>query len=268
MTLSEGIDNQLLEGLNQQEITEQEEGTKLEETVKPEDGTNPEEMVKPEEGTNQEEGMRLEETVKPEEKTTLVAMTSTAEGEIARPIFVKAKPDTEPHWFVMRDLKRANAKLPAYKQFMEAKIEIFTPMHIVLKTVKGRQRRIQEPFIRDLLFVHDTRENIDRIVEVTPTIQYRYERGKGYQVPMTVSDDAMNRFIMAVSTSKSTKYYLPSELKPNMVGRSIRVTGGPLQGYTGKLLKIQGSRAKRIIVQLEGLLSAGVEVETQYIEVL
>ena len=250
MTLSEGIDNQLLEGLDQQGTTEQEEGTNQEETVNPEEGT------------------KREETVMSEEKTTLVAMTSTAEGELARPIFVKAKPDTEPHWFVMRDLKRANAKLPAYKQFIEAKIEIFTPMHIVLKTVKGRQRRIQEPFIRDLLFVHDTRENIDRIVEVTPTIQYRYERGKGYQVPMTVSDDAMNRFIMAVSTSKSTKYYLPSELKPNMIGRSIRVTGGPLQGYTGKLLKIQGSRAKRIIVQLEGLLSAGVEVETQYIEVL
>lgn len=179
-----------------------------------------------------------------------------------------SKNPEEPHWFVMRDLKRANAKLPAYKQFMDAKIEVFTPMHIVLKTTKGKQKKVQEPFIRDLLFVHDTRENIDRIVDVTPTLQYRYERGKGYQVPMTVRDDEMSRFILAVSASKSTKYFLPSELKPNMIGKTIRVIGGPLEGYSGKLLKVQGSRAKRILVQLEGLLSAGVEVETQYVEVL
>ncbi len=176
--------------------------------------------------------------------------------------------EDEKHWFVMRDLKRANAKLPAYKQFMESKIEVFTPMHTILKTVKGRQRKVQEPFIRDLLFVHDTRGKIDPIVEVTPTLQYRYERGKGYKVPMVVRDADMNRFIMAVSTSKSTTYFTPNELNPSMIGRSVRITGGTLEGYTGKLLKISGSRAKRILVQLEGILAAGVEVDTQYLEVL
>lgn len=181
---------------------------------------------------------------------------------------VQEEDAAEKHWFVMRDLKRANAKLPAYKQFMEAKIEVFTPMHTILKTVKGRQRKVQEPFIRDLLFVHDTRETIDPIVEVTPTLQYRYERGKGYKVPMVVRDADMNRFILAVSTSKSTAYFTPNELNPSMIGRSVRITGGTLEGYTGKLLKISGSRAKRILVQLEGILAAGVEVDTQYLEVL
>lgn len=183
-------------------------------------------------------------------------------------VAVQEEDAAEKHWFVMRDLKRANAKLPAYKQFMEAKIEVFTPMHTILKTVKGRQRKVQEPFIRDLLFVHDTRETIDPIVEVTPTLQYRYERGKGYKVPMVVRDADMNRFILAVSTSKSTAYFTPNELNPSMIGRSVRITGGTLEGYTGKLLKISGSRAKRILVQLEGILAAGVEVDTQYLEVL
>ena len=181
---------------------------------------------------------------------------------------VTAPGDRQPHWFVMRDLKRANAKMPAYRQFMEANIEVFTPMHTILKTVKGRQRKVQEPFIRDLLFVHDTRAAIDPIVEVTPTLQYRYERGKGYKVPMVVRDADMNRFIMAVTTAKSTKFFTPGELSPAMIGKSVRITGGTLEGYTGKLLKISGSRAKRILVQLEGILAAGVEVETQFVEVL
>ena len=171
-------------------------------------------------------------------------------------------------WFVMRDLKRANAKMPAYKLLMEKEIEVFTPMHTVLKVVKGRQQKVQEPFVRDLLFVHDTRAAIDPIVEVTPTLQYRYERGKGYKVPMVVRDAEMNRFILAVTASKSTKYYTPGELSPNMIGRNVRISGGPLEGYAGKLLKINGSRTKRLLVQLEGILSAGVEVDAQYIELL
>lgn len=212
----------------------------------------------------------------PAAKVSAVAGESeTAEEPAEAPA---EKPDEEPaeapsaepkkSWFVMRDLKRANAKMPAYKLFMEKKIEVFTPMHTVLKVVKGRQQKVQEPFVRDLLFVHDTRAAIDPIVDVTPTLQYRYERGKGYKVPMVVRDAEMNRFILAVTASKSTKYYTPGELSPKMIGRNVRITGGPLEGYAGKLLKISGSRTKRLLVQLEGILSAGVEVDAQYIELL
>ena len=34
----------------------------------------------------------------------------------------------ERQWFVMRDLKRPNAKLPAYQQLIEDGFEVFTPM--------------------------------------------------------------------------------------------------------------------------------------------
>ena len=203
----------------------------------------------------------------PEEEPAEAPAEKPAENPAEKPI---EAPSAEPKksWFVMRDLKRANAKMPAYKLFMEKKIEVFTPMHTVLKVVKGRQQKVQEPFVRDLLFVHDTRATIDPIVEVTPTLQYRYERGKGYKVPMVVRDAEMNRFILAVTASKSTKYYTPGELSPNMIGRNVRISGGPLEGYAGKLLKISGSRTKRLLVQLEGILSAGVEVDAQYIELL
>ena len=37
------------------------------------------------------------------------------------------------HWYVMRDLKRPNAKLPAYKQLSDEHLEVFTPMQWRLK---------------------------------------------------------------------------------------------------------------------------------------
>lgn len=213
--------------------------------------------------------MPLETAGKPEmsEKPQAPGKAEASEKSESKDESVEGK-DKSRKWFVMRDLKRANAKLPAYKQFIEAKIEVFTPMHTVLRSVKGKQRRIAEPFVRDLLFVHDTREIIDPIVEVTPTLQYRYERGKGYKVPMTVRDDDMQRFILAVTAAKSAVYMLPEELSPKMIGRNIRITGGPLEGYTGKLLSIKGSRAKRLIVEIPGIIAAGVEVETQFVEIL
>lgn len=40
------------------------------------------------------------------------------------------------HWYVMRDLKRPNAKLPAYKQLSDEHLEVFTPMAMAVKVEK------------------------------------------------------------------------------------------------------------------------------------
>lgn len=134
-------------------------------------------------------------------------------------------------WFVMRDLKRPNAKEPAYKQLGELDVEIFTPLRWHLSIKKGKREREQKPFIQDLLFVHDTKKHLDSIVERIPTLQYRYQRGKGYRSPMTVSDNDMERFIHAVESSANPYYYLPDELTSAMYGRKIRIIGGNLNGY-------------------------------------
>lgn len=42
-------------------------------------------------------------------------------------------------WFVMRDLKRGNAKQPAYKLLGELKIRFFTPMVWKLKIRQGKR---------------------------------------------------------------------------------------------------------------------------------
>ena len=96
-------------------------------------------------------------------------------------------------WYVMRDLKRANAKLPAYKQLSNENFEVFTPMKEQLSVRGGKRIREDVPFIRDLFFVHGTREAIDPFVEKYSTIQYRFQKGGGYKNPMTVADRDMER---------------------------------------------------------------------------
>lgn len=172
---------------------------------------------------------------------------------------------TERQWYVMRDLKRTNAKVFMYEQLRDAGFEVFTPL---VWKVDRRHERVQVPFIPDLLFVHDTPSNLSPMVEQSPTLQYRFARGGGYHVPMVVPEADMNRFIHAVENTRSTVYYKPEEVTPAMIGRRIRIVGGTLDGYEGGLVSIHGNRTKRLLVELTGFFAAGVEVEPNFITFL
>ena len=155
----------------------------------------------------------------------------------------------------MRDLKRRHAKLPAYKMFENLKVQCFTPM--VHRLV----------VMQDLLFVKDTREHLDAIVESTPKLQYRYKLGVQH-TPIIVPVADMERFIKAVEASDNPKFYSPDEVTPEMRNRKIRIIGGQLDGYTGTLVTTRGSKTKRLLVELPTLLAASIEVEAEYIQLI
>ena len=172
------------------------------------------------------------------------------------------------NWFVMRDLKRANAKTPAYVELSEAGFEIFTPMRWVISEVKGRRVRRQIPFMQDLLFAHARKSELDPIVSRTPTHQFRYVKGKAFRDPLTVPANDMNRFIYAVKSTSNPQYYSPDEITAGMIGRRVRIIGGALDSYEGFLLKVRGARRKRLLIGLSSILTMTVEVESEFIEFL
>lgn len=174
---------------------------------------------------------------------------------------------TLPQWFVMRDLKRSNAKQPAYKLLNELSIKCFTPMVWKVAVSKGKRILNKVPFMQDLLFVYDSRRVLDPIVERIATLQYRFVKG-GKRMPMTVRTEDMDRFIKAVSTIEHPNFYTPEEIKPSMIGKKVRIVGGPLDGYVGNLQKVQGSKVKHLFVELPNVLTAAVEVDPEYIQVL
>ena len=170
-------------------------------------------------------------------------------------------------WFVMRDLKKGNAKQPAYKLLGELKIRFFTPMVWKLRIRQGKRVRQQVPFMPDLLFVYDSRKVLDPLVEQIATLQYRFVKGGNHQ-PMTVRNADMERFIRAVDAMNNPCFYTPEEINPDMLGKKVRIVGGLLDGYEGCLQKMQGSRIKRLFVELPNLLTATVEVQPEFIQVL
>lgn len=53
-----------------------------------------------------------------------------------------------------------------------------------------------------------------------------------------------------------------------MLGKKVRLVGGLLDGYEGCLQKMQGSRIKRLFVELPNLLTAAVEVQPEFIQLV
>lgn len=173
----------------------------------------------------------------------------------------------EAQWFVLRDLKRANSKTPAYKTLPDYGFETFTPMHWVIRdNPKGGKTRMFVPFIPNLLFAKSDRESLDEIVRKTETLQYRFVKGAPQNTPMTVPLSDMTRFIDAVSSSKECTYFSPDEISPEMLGRDVVIKGGALDGQIGKLLKMRGSKKKKLLIDLKGIIVAAVEVSPEYVQ--
>lgn len=177
-------------------------------------------------------------------------------------------PLSEKQWFVMRDLKRRNSNSLSINELEKAGLEVFTPMTQMIMTIGGRRQRRDVPVIQDLLFVHETKALLDPYVESSPTLQYRYLLGKTKNSPMTVRDDEMQRFIFAVTHEDAPLYYKPGEITDSMYGKKVRIVGGALDQYEGRLLSVKGMRKRRLIVEIPGLITAAVEVEPDYIQLI
>lgn len=172
---------------------------------------------------------------------------------------------SEKQWFVMRDLKRRTSNSLAIHDLAKAGLEVFTPMTQMVMKIGGKIQRRDVPVIQDLLFVHEAKEVLDPFVELTSTLQYRYQRGKPKDEPLTIRDVEMERFMFAVNHTDTPIYYKPGELTPAMYGKSVLIHGGSLDGYEGRLLSIKGMRKRCLIVELPGLMAAAVEVEPDFI---
>lgn len=177
-------------------------------------------------------------------------------------------------WFVMRDLKPANAKEKAFRVLVGKLKDVFTPTIKEVEKVDGKivlsngePKITEKPFINDLLFVFDTYQCVKECVDTIPKLQFRYFKGQGYQKPICIPTKEMEYFRIAVNmTLKSPKYIRPEELKTMDFSKKVRVIGGPLNGCICKLLKRRGASFKRLIVELPGILAVGVDIEPEFIE--
>lgn len=78
---------------------------------------------------------------------------------------------------------------------------------------------------------------------------------------MVVADEEMERFIRAVTNSTTIDYLTPGEINPSMLGKKVRLCGGPLDGLEVTLLKIRGVHRRRALVEIPDLIASVIEID-------
>ena len=151
----------------------------------------------------------------------------------------------------------------------EMKDCLFVPLKQKIFTERGKRVVRFVPYMYDLIFVHKSKEELDPIVQAIELLQYRYLRGGRPYEALSVRHQEFERFRQAVLSSDNVEYYSYEEVSPQIYGKQIRLIGGQLNGFEGRLMSKRGSKQKRLLIDLkECNLSASIQVETDYIQLL
>lgn len=170
-------------------------------------------------------------------------------------------------WYAMRALYGKELKV---QELLNADgIETFLPMRTEIRTIRGRKTRVTIPAVSNLIFVRGTKEQLHRYVRQVTYFQFILSKMNRQQGGLIIVPDNQMRNFMLVAgrDNQNLLYFLPGELNLTR-GQHVRIHGGVLDGAEGIFLKVKGARARRIVVQLDGILAVAAEVEPEVLEII
>ena len=141
-------------------------------------------------------------------------------------------------------------------------IENFLPMHYELVDPgDGNKKRMLVPAIHNLIFVHDSREDITLLKTTRREFQPLRYITKHFAESvadsiLTVPETQMRNFMRVASVQDDSVIFLDNSDYLSKVGRRVLITEGYFAGVEGVVKRIK--KNKHVVVQLEGLAAVAV----------
>ena len=173
----------------------------------------------------------------------------------------------EGRWFVLRAYK--NEKKAEEVLGGENGLPYFIPKQYAVRVYHGKKTRRLVPVIPGLVFVRASQTAICDFKKRHNFLQFVMRtRNTADKDDLVVPDKQMADFMrVAGQYEKDVTYYNPAELQLDK-GARVRIIGGPFDGVEGVFMKVEGARARRLIVQIPNTLAAVVSVEPDLVEVI
>ena len=180
-------------------------------------------------------------------------------------VSVENVPYENKQWFVLRV---SYGRVLKAKEFVEAKgLECYVTMRYKEVRKQGKKRIITDPLLSSFLFVHATysqveascRNNNASVGRALLSFYYDHtsyrEDAPDKNLPLTISDSAMDNFIRLTSIKNPHIIPVTSENIMYKLGDEVVVTEGEFIGIHGRVARIAGQQ--RVVVELfEGCLVA------------
>lgn len=187
-------------------------------------------------------------------------------------VSVKYVPTTSKKWYVFRASYGREDKASDY--IIADGTFVYVAKRYTRKTVNGKQKKVLESLIPNLLFVYTTSEKAEEYIRKTPVISYLTYYYNHFQhnedqknPPLIISCREMENFIMATCNNSEHLKFVDESQCHFKSGDIVRITDGVFRGVEGRVARVSGQQ--RVVISLSdvGLISTAY-IPTAFIQKL
>lgn len=187
-------------------------------------------------------------------------------------VSVKYVPTPGMSWYVFRASYSREDKASDY--IVEDGTYVYIAKRYARKSVNGKQKKVLETLIPNLLFVYTTEDKAKEYVKDTPSLSYLTYYYNHFELdddqknpPLTVSCKEMENFIIATCNKSEHLKFVDDEQCHFKGGEIVKIIDGSFKGVEGRVARVSGQQ--RVIVTLTnvGLVSTAY-IPTAFIKIL
>lgn len=187
-------------------------------------------------------------------------------------VSVRYVPAPDKSWYVFRASYGREDKASDY--IVEDGTYVYIAKRYSRKSVNGKQKKILETLIPNLLFVYTTEDKAKEYIKDTPALSYLTFYYNHFELdddqknpPLTVSYKEMENFIIATCNKSEHLKFVDEEQCHFKGGEIVKIIDGTFKGVEGRVARVSGQ--KRVIVTLTnvGLVSTAY-IPTAFIKIL
>ena len=187
-------------------------------------------------------------------------------------VSVKYAYDPAKSWYVFRaSYGRENQ---ASDFLLEDGSYVYIAKRYTFKEINGKQKKVLEALIPNLLFVYTTKEKAEQYIKHTPELSFlsyyynHFEQdGNKKNPPLIIPCKQMENFILATCNNNEHLMFVNENQCHYKGGETVRVIDGIFKGVEGKVARVAGQQ--RIILSLSkvGLISTAY-VPSAFIQII
>ena len=151
------------------------------------------------------------------------------------------KDPNEMHWHALYVRSRAEKKV--YDQLVDMGYEAYLPLITRLKQWSDRKKKVEEPLFKSYVFVRNNQRQHYYILSAYGVVRFVTFEHEAVVVP--------DKQILAIRKYIDNPVDDEDELQNINLkeGQLVRITNGPMQGLTGRLISVKSKR--RLLVNIE-----------------
>ena len=187
-------------------------------------------------------------------------------------VSVRYVPTSGKSWYVFRASYGREDRASDF--IVEDGTFVYIAKRYTRKVIKGKQKKVLETLIPNLLFVYTTEEKAEEYTKDTPALSYltyyynHFEKNEEQKnPPLTVSCKEMENFILATCNKSEHLRCVEESQCHYKGGETVRVIDGLFKGVEGKVARVSGQQRVIITLSQVGLISTAY-VPTSFLIVI